>query len=148
MSIRLPKTTRQAGDTIVEVMLVLAILGLAISISYATANRSLLNARQAQENSQATELVRSQLEALRTLSKTGSSPNIFAVWPVNSCLSQTSPYTIQSGAACALGSVPYQLTITYTSSPTDTFTIQAAWPDVLGLGNDTVTTVYRLHPTP
>ncbi len=33
---------RQRGDTIVEVMIVLAVLGLAIGIAYSTASRSLL----------------------------------------------------------------------------------------------------------
>src|SRR4051812_23657601 len=51
-----------AGDTIVEVMVVLAVLGLAISIAYATANRSLLNARQAQKTPRASVLAQSQLE--------------------------------------------------------------------------------------
>ena len=41
----------QRGDTIIEVLIVLAVLGLAIGITYATANRSILNARQAQESS-------------------------------------------------------------------------------------------------
>jgi prepilin-type N-terminal cleavage/methylation domain-containing protein len=57
----------QAGDTIVEVLVVLAILGLALSISYATANRSLLNVRQAQEHAQALQLVQGQLEQFRSL---------------------------------------------------------------------------------
>jgi prepilin-type N-terminal cleavage/methylation domain-containing protein len=138
----------QAGDTIVEVMVVLAILGLAISISYATANRSLLNARQAQENSQATELIQSQVEALRTLTTVGATPNIFSPALQNYCLVLAGiTYTNSSGAACALGSVPYQINITYATA-NDTFTVMATWPDVLGQGNDTVTTIYRLHQTP
>jgi prepilin-type N-terminal cleavage/methylation domain-containing protein len=57
----------QAGDTIVEVIIVLAILGLAISISYATASRSLLNTRQAQETAEASEYVQSQIEGIHAL---------------------------------------------------------------------------------
>lgn len=57
---------KQRGDTIVEVMIVLAILGSAIGISYATANRSLLNARQAQENAEAARIAQTQVEALYT----------------------------------------------------------------------------------
>ncbi len=60
----LVKRLRQRGDTIVEVMIVLAVLGSAIGISYTTANRSLLNARQAQENAEAAKLAQAQLEAL------------------------------------------------------------------------------------
>jgi len=77
------KWRRQQGDTIVEVMIVLAVLGLALGISYATANRSLMLARQAQENSEATNIVASQIEALRFLAPqvstgpVGSGVNIF-----------------------------------------------------------------------
>jgi type II secretory pathway pseudopilin PulG len=147
------KTLGRAGDTIVEVMVVLAILGLAISISYATANRSLLNARQAQENSEATELIQSQIEALRTLTQAGDTPDIFNPILQHYCLIPTgSPptvtYTNAAGSTCSMTSVGYQIDITYSSAPTDTFTVTATWPDVLGEGNDTVTTIYRLHQSP
>lgn len=61
------KRLNQGGDTIVEVMMVLAVLGLAIGISYATANRSLLASKAAQESAQANSLLLGQLEALRAL---------------------------------------------------------------------------------
>ena len=154
-TIRHLKQAGQAGDTIVEVMVVLAILGLAISISYATANRSLLNTRQAQESSQATELVQSQIEALRTLTGASDTPNIFQAGPY--CLVPISPapvtgpfYTLQPGG-CSIPSVPYQITVNWVNNPPaqpDTFTITARWADVTGQGNDTLTTIYRLHQTP
>ncbi|MDB5170701.1 MAG: hypothetical protein JWO35_395 [Candidatus Saccharibacteria bacterium] len=62
----------QRGDTIVEVMIVLAVLGTAISISYATANKSLMATRAAQENSQATALLQSQVELLRSMAPTST----------------------------------------------------------------------------
>lgn len=62
------KRSRESGDTIVEIMIVLAILGFAISIAYSTATKSLLASRAAQESSQATALVQGQLEGLRALS--------------------------------------------------------------------------------
>jgi len=154
-TIRHLKMAGQAGDTIVEVMVVLAILGLALSISYATANRSLLNTRQAQESSQATELVQSQIEALRTLTSIGVTPNIFQAGPY--CLVPISPppvtgpfYSLQPGG-CSTPPIPYQITVTYVNNPPtqpDTFTVKAQWPDVTGQGNDTLTTIYRLHQTP
>jgi prepilin-type N-terminal cleavage/methylation domain-containing protein len=60
------KRLRQRGDTIVEVMIVLAVLGLALSISYATANKGLQQSRNAQEHSQALGIINSQIELLRT----------------------------------------------------------------------------------
>ncbi len=78
------------GDTIVEVMVVLAVLGLAISVSYATANRSLLNTRQAEENAQATAFAQSQIEALRYLA-----PNA-AADPSNDIFSQSGLFCIDT----------------------------------------------------
>lgn len=59
------KTLNQAGDTIVEVMIVLAILGLSFAISYATANRGLQQSRNAEEHSEALGLLNSQVELVR-----------------------------------------------------------------------------------
>jgi prepilin-type N-terminal cleavage/methylation domain-containing protein len=53
------------GDTIIEVMITLAILGLAFSITYASANRSLIIARNAEEHSEVDQYVTSQVELLR-----------------------------------------------------------------------------------
>src|ERR1700683_2675070 len=61
------------GDTIVEVMVVLAVLGLAIGISYSTANRSLLDTDQAEENSQATEYAQGEVEDIRYLAPNSAS---------------------------------------------------------------------------
>lgn len=60
------KRLNNSGDTIVEVMIVLAVLGLALSIAYATANRGLQQARNAQEHSQALGIINSQVELLRS----------------------------------------------------------------------------------
>src|SRR5579884_4195391 len=66
------KHLSSSGDTIVEVLIVLTVLGLALGISFATANTSLLNTRQAQENSEATEIAQSQIESLRELVSNGN----------------------------------------------------------------------------
>lgn len=54
------------GDTIVEVLIVLAVLGSAMSLAYATANRGLQKSRNAQEHSQALGIINSQIELLRS----------------------------------------------------------------------------------
>ncbi len=54
-----------AGDTIVEVLIVLAVLGLSFAISYATANHGLIQARNAQEHSEALGIINSQVELIR-----------------------------------------------------------------------------------
>jgi type II secretory pathway pseudopilin PulG len=56
----------QAGDTIVEVLLVLTILSLSFAISYATANGGLRKSRNAEEHSQALGILSNQVELVRT----------------------------------------------------------------------------------
>jgi type II secretory pathway pseudopilin PulG len=157
------KLLNSVGDTIVEVMIVLAVLGLSLSIAYATANRSLLNARQAQENSQATQMLQSQIEALRSLAPNGPS-----VVPAQNVFGST-PYCVKNVAgvySVAQWSGPntpdpackqnlYTIKVLYCQgsgdaacsgmSTDDNFIAQASWDDVLGDGRDTVTLVYRLH---
>ncbi len=156
----------QFGDTIIEVMIVLAVLGLAIGISYATANRSLLNARQAQENSVAAGLVETQVENLRLLAgnstpaNTDPNKNIFlptvpyCVIAPQDPLNTTPIHTNQ--VDCDSPPIPYRVLVYNCNVPSmggpcagvsgpDSFAVRATWPDVLGQGTDSVTTDYRIH---
>ena len=139
------------GDTIVEVMVVLAVLGLAIGICYATANRSLQNARQAQENSEASQLLIQQIEYLRTMSGIFASTNPFCIYNaslyplINSPPKPLSDYSVYPPQC--INSF-YHVAVQYEgASPTstDTFQLSAYWDDVSGQGQDTVTMFYRVH---
>jgi type II secretory pathway pseudopilin PulG len=156
--------TGHGGDTIVEVMIVLAVLGLAISIAYATANRSLLNARQAQETSTATELVQSQVEILRSMAPNLATDATHYVYQTTLfCIDSSS--TIQAGFTgtnvydysiypnpplpapqqpCVDNNL-YHISISWDNATDDTFTVKAIWDDVLGEGQDSVTLIYRVH---
>ncbi|MGH7237779.1 MAG: type IV pilus modification PilV family protein, partial [Candidatus Saccharimonadales bacterium] len=59
-----PVFRTQSGDTIVEVLISIAILGTVLAGAYVTSNRSLLAERTAQEHSQALTLAESQVESL------------------------------------------------------------------------------------
>jgi type II secretory pathway pseudopilin PulG len=152
MSISKIKKLNSCGDTIVEVMVVLAILAMALSVSYATANRSLLDIRQAQENEQATELLQGQVEELRTLTAPSSPVNIFT--PGSYCLSTSAPYTKLGSCGFSYAGQPapavsalYTIKTTYTpiNASGGTFTIIATWPDIEGQGSDSIQLVYRLY---
>ena len=65
----LRRNINSRGDTIVEVMIALAVLSLAFVISYATANRALTDSQNSQEHSTALEYIDGQLEALRYYSQ-------------------------------------------------------------------------------
>ncbi len=53
------------GDTIVEVLISLAVLGMVIGGAYSIVNAALRNSRQAQERAEATKLAESQVETIK-----------------------------------------------------------------------------------
>jgi type II secretory pathway pseudopilin PulG len=143
------------GDTIIEVLVVLAVLGLAIGISFATANRSLLATRAAQENSQATAALQSEVEELRYLAPANSGQPIFSqtqyfcidttnntiVLLHNGTLTNLNSSTYPNG--CVKQSLYYVAIAPATSD--GTFILTAHWNDVQGQGEDTATLDYRVH---
>ena len=82
------KKLTQTGDTIIEVLIVLAILGLAFSVSTATARKGLSQARTAQEHSQAMGIGQAQIEKLRLAINNNVSFNTPTF-----CMTSTSAYT-------------------------------------------------------
>lgn len=150
----------QAGDTIVEVMVVLAVLGLAIGISYATASRSLFNARQAQENSQATTAAQAQTEQLVSIGCTSGDAACDITNPANPGYLLLHPpgggtFCMVSGLVKAstdpgcqnIAFLPgSQITITCLNGCAQprVFETTVSWDDVLGQGRDTVTQDYTL----
>ncbi len=62
---------QQKGDTIVEVLIALAIIGAVIAGAYATATRSIRLTQQSQERTRATKLAEQQLEAIRSIASSG-----------------------------------------------------------------------------
>lgn len=67
------KRLNQAGDTIVEVLIALAVLGAIIGGGYAVATRSLNGVQVAQERTEATKVAEGQLEAIRSTVATSPS---------------------------------------------------------------------------
>jgi type II secretory pathway pseudopilin PulG len=156
-----------SGDTIVEVLIAMAVASLILGASYATANRSFRIARQAQERGEALKLVEGQVEKLKSLA--GSSPgSIFRAAGSPAFCIDTSlavkdlptapptpnpnlalddfaqyvpPHTLAPG--CQTGF--YNYSITYDPASNDTFTILARW-ERIGGGRDELKMLYRLHP--
>ena len=139
------------GDTIVEVMIVLAILGLAIGISFATANRSLNATTQAQQASQATTVLQAQIEDLRSLAGyTGNdaTENIYTTSPY--CLVANDGSVVVTPVPAAPAANPcanlqniYTVSISYDGS--STFTASATWNDLGGPDLDHAVLYYRIH---
>ncbi|HVX23940.1 MAG TPA: prepilin-type N-terminal cleavage/methylation domain-containing protein [Candidatus Saccharimonadales bacterium] len=150
----LKRLRNQAGDTIVEVLVVLAVLGAALAIAFMIANHSLGTDRDSQEHSQALTLLQSQVEALRTLPlSTYTDGEYFcinlAATPPAAVPFTASPVNLNSygtyPATCIQGF--YHLAIHYikaVSNAPDTFTLTAVWDSALG-GKGQASLIYRLH---
>ena len=156
MLIKRLKALNQAGDTIVEVLVVLAVLSFAMAISMSTANKGLNQSRNALEHSQALGIVNSQVELLRSaLSK---KVDVYRGSPF--CMKnnqEITPFDIVPPAdtnvldsypgACTQGF--YRSSIVYHSSPPAPiqpyFEFRVLWEGIGGLGRQQETLVYRIH---
>jgi type II secretory pathway pseudopilin PulG len=167
------KIFNERGDTIVEVMVVLAILSFAVIISYSTANRSLRDAQQSEQNSTATELAQSQVEQIRSMVLSSNNSNTGAISNLTSEENYNQePFCMNNGTqtpgACTYTAIEAGGTgVSYSVSDTlyqpppqasfqsgfpdiylNEFQVQVTWPDALGEGTDTVTLSYRAYPPP
>jgi prepilin-type N-terminal cleavage/methylation domain-containing protein len=94
------KNTR--GDTLVEVMISIAIVGLAVTIAYSLATRSLQTGVLATERTQANKIAESQVEALKFRQR-ASFPSVwatnFGIDVTNFCLDVSSLGQLDAGGA-------------------------------------------------
>ncbi len=65
----------QRGDTIMEVMICITILGFVLAAAFTLANRNQTSARQSQERSEALQIANSQLELLKTYADINKLPD-------------------------------------------------------------------------
>lgn len=144
MSVSIVKRLGNRGDTIVEVLLALAVLGSALGIGYATANNSLKGTVQAQEHSQALKIAQDQAERLQannTLSALYTSTP-YCLTSANTKVPVTPP------GSCTDNNL-YNKSIVYTGSsatdPNGYFTITVSWASIKGTGNDKVQLNYKVH---
>lgn len=162
------KALSERGDTIVEVMIVLAILSFAIIISYSSANRSLADARQSEQNSYAAELAQSQIEQIRSMVTSSNHTTTGVISNMGLQAMSGEPFCMSNGAeilttaAALLTPNPCAPTntsggVVFTISDTlaqpvpplpalDSFQVLVTWPDALGQGQDTVTLSYQVVP--
>jgi len=143
------------GDTIVEVMLALAVIGLVLGLSYATANRALRTGRFAQEQTEAVKLAEGQIERLKynagLTDLQRAANNIFdnRAGYMIFCMSDTFKKVLPTDPTfaddCLNRSGLYNQTVTY-SPALDTFNVKVTWPTPANNQDGTVEIAYRLHP--
>lgn len=65
---------KQRGDTIVEVMLAMAVVGMVLGVAYGITNRSVQVGRSAQERSEALKIAETQIELLKEYARSEDRP--------------------------------------------------------------------------
>lgn len=156
---------KQRGDTIVEVLIAVAVLGLVLGSSFAIANRSLTASLQAQERSEATKVIETQLEILRfnapTVTASGfSAPTGFCFDlainpPALTNLAASPPASAASDSLAATtytthcqvnngGAATYNIAVTRAGGSTSLFSIQVRWFKAGGRGVEEAKTAYAL----
>jgi type II secretory pathway pseudopilin PulG len=139
MSVKLSAYLGNRGDTIVEVLLAVAIVSAVLGGAYVSTSRSLANARQAQERSEAVKLVEGQLEKLKVAFT--ANPAGFSTGGAF-CLDDTPARVTAGSAICTQGR--YVLSVEHTGN---NFTARALWDKFNGNGGtqEEVRIVYRLY---
>lgn len=128
----------QRGDTIVEVLIAVAVVSMVVASAYAITNRNLGNTRQSYEHSEASKLAQQQLEQLRVyaVEATQSQPpfsyggqafcigDTGALSPTFSRPAQNAPDSDYNAACRNLGSVGYRV---YIVEVNQVFEVYVSW---------------------
>ncbi|HEY5667865.1 MAG TPA: hypothetical protein VIR03_01745 [Candidatus Saccharimonadales bacterium] len=140
----------EAGDTLVEVLMAIAVLGLALAGAFVTTNHSLLATRGSQERENGMKLVESQLEQVKNLASTNANAVFGAGVPASFCVNSSGAVVSSANASCTVDASgvattaqpAYHLAITRN---VNTFTITNRWTDVSGRQQDSVQMTYRVY---
>lgn len=130
-----------AGDTIVEVMIAILVVGTVLGSSYAAANRYFKNIRQAQEYTNALKIAEGQIEQIKGYVINNDRAPITSAAPF--CFKNG----IQTGASrdCTIDTL-YTSSIARTDATNQyTFTVTVSWSNINGGANSTVTLVYKVY---
>lgn len=147
------KSLRERGDTIVEVLIAIAVVSLILGGAYVTTNRSLLATRAAEERGNALKLAESQVEQLKGLAKTdpdaifgGGTPMPFCVSATTGALIAADNNDCKVNAAGAHDGIEpiFNLSISR-GSDGNTFTVTNRWASVRGDTDDQVRLIYRIY---
>lgn len=136
---------KQSGDTIVEVMIAMAVISLVLVAAYITTTRNITRVEDTQEHSQALQLAQSQIELLRDTSL-GSGNSCFTSAGVAKAAgpSGNDPCTVASNDVQAVaGTEPaYAIRITPPLTGT-TYKIDIAWDSNIANTKNHVTLYYQ-----
>ena len=150
----------QAGDTMVEVLIAIAVISSVLGSAYAITNRSVQTNQGSQERSVATKVAEAQLELLKSYTQNGAGvlPDDFCLYidtASNSIMSQNIPpapphpdncYRDADGnLSTAPGDRRYQLAVNRSTAGSESlFTVNVDWDGPTGQ-RDSVSMVYKAY---
>ena len=142
---RMIRVAAQAGDTIIEVLIAIAVVSFVLVTAYATTNHSILATQNTQERSQALQLAQSQIEFLRSTPL--SANNCFdstGTPQVNNATFGNNPCVVTGdGNKAASGAQPaYTLDISKAGA-SSTYQISTKWASVVGSTQNNITLYYQ-----
>lgn len=152
------------GDTILEVLISVAVLSLILTTSFTLANRSSQATRQAGERGEATKFAQSELEKLKYFLSASGNPIGLPAPGTYFCIDTSgvipSPLTLPSitdlnasnsgiDAKCKHGTESRYATFIHRGpnpNLSNTYTVYVRWDSVTGRGVDKVDLIHRIYP--
>lgn len=133
------------GDTIVEVLIAIAVISSVLAGAFAVSQKSIIGVRDSQERSEVLQTLQGQVEMVRAmaLTATDKTSGVYATSPQYFCV-KNSPLTRvpTSDPACTVGI--YSIKEEYSPSD-DAFIFYGDW-DRMGGGHDSMQLRYRIQP--
>jgi type II secretory pathway pseudopilin PulG len=131
------------GDTIVEVLLAIAIVSSVLGGAFVSASRSLRGTQISQERGEALKLVEGQLELVKAALYDETKDDAIFAAVGDFCVNETSLTPIAGGCNQGVGG-RYRLTVRRTGN---TFNASARWTKIGSSTPEQVNITYRAHPS-
>jgi prepilin-type N-terminal cleavage/methylation domain-containing protein len=149
--LRMKKTQR--GDTIVEVLIAIAVVSLVLVAAYVTTSRNINGLQDTQEHSEALQLAQTQLELLHNSSTQPSgSKQCFLQTTgaltanVNNCMVDSNGCVLGASGCPPTSTIPaFNLNVTKISSgpTTSTYSVDVQWASAIGGQTNSVQLFYQ-----
>ncbi|HJQ08503.1 MAG TPA: prepilin-type N-terminal cleavage/methylation domain-containing protein [Candidatus Saccharimonadales bacterium] len=140
----------ERGDSLVEVLIAIAVVSLILGGAYVTTNRSLQATRSAQEQSVALKLAESQIEQIKNIVATTpdaifgpAAPSPFCIIAGAPVLAGTPTCAVNANGVTSGVEPKYNISIGRVGNE---FTVNETWTDVSGRNTDALKLKYRIYP--
>lgn len=140
------KQRSMRGDTILEVLIAIAVVSSILGSVFVLANRTTQNSRQAQEHQEALKYASSQIELLNEyMRQSGGNRPTSSSFCMQQTVLQPYEYTGAAPTQCQYdtGSYKYSFKISYDAT-NKVYIVTVMWPGATG-GNDTISLAYRAN---